>query len=116
MLNASAFAEEKLQFVDARDYTGYYVDTNSFSFESPQIVNARVAVVKANTNRIFYYAIRFDLGQNTYQILASEVKTYDTRETQETNKGVQPLHPYGSTSPMHNIVAYIGEWQREKQI
>ena len=106
---------ENFEFVDANGTTGYYVDTGSIAYESAQAANARIAVIKANTNRIFLYSVRFDLDKSTYQIMSSSVETYDTREKLESSAAITPPRPYGPTSPMHAIVAYIKELGTVKQ-
>ena len=59
LLSSACLAEEDMEFVDANGATGYYVDVASISFESDDIANARIAVIKANQNRRYIYAARF---------------------------------------------------------
>ena len=86
VLMSRAYAEN-MQFVDANGSTGYYVDTDSIS--SDQVVEndvqktlwtARVAVIRADLNRRYIYLMQFDPAKRTYQIFASEVQRYDTKD------------------------------------
>ena len=112
MTNA-CFAEN-MEFVDANGSTGYYVDTDSVSYESTKegetdvtYVYARVAVVRADDNRRYLYAMKFDPAKSTYRIMASEVQAYDTKETLEKSAAVELPRRYGPTSPMKEIVEFI---------
>ena len=83
---------ENMQFVDANGSTGYYVDTDSIS--SDQVVEndvqktlwtARVAVIRADLNRRYIYLMQFDPAKRTYQIFASEVQRYDTKDVLQSS-------------------------------
>ena len=88
---ATAFAEN-MQFVDAVGPTGYYVDVDSLSFsqttevqpdntkKSYEIVQARVAVIKARTNRRYIYLMQFNKDKMRYRILSSKVQIYDSKQ------------------------------------
>ncbi len=106
-------AEEDLQFVDSNGVTGYYVDANSLSYPADQLIDARIAVIKANTNRIFFYAVQFNLEKRTYTIYASEVQSYDKRQVLEATVDTQPERPYSYDSPMHAITEYINKELRK---
>lgn len=117
-------AAEDMRFVDAEGFTGYYVDVSSIAFgtgDIPQdtapedIVEAQVAVVKADRNRRYLYQMRFNRRQETYEIYSSEVQAYDTKEVLEkSNLGRLPRH-YGFSSPMNGIVNFIYEWKAEQE-
>ena len=122
MLCLSPFAcAEDMQFVDAEGFSGYYVDVSSIVIgpeggvpegTAPEdIIDAQVAVVKADRNRRYLYRMRFDRHQETYEIFSSEMQAYDTKEVLERNSvGRRPCR-YGIASPLHKIVAYINEWK-----
>ena len=122
-LSSACLAAEDMQFVDADGATGYYVDVNSIAYStvsegenenavSYEVVNARVAVIKANINRRFVYLMQFNKSKGTYQIMASKVQAYDTKEIVETRDVPNPALPYSETSPMHTIVDFIYEQSR----
>ncbi len=114
MMSSAAMAEN-FQFVDANGSTGYYVDVDSIGFEGENISSARIAVKKAAVNRMFLYAMRFDAGPRTYQILGSQVLEYDTGKVLESKNGSEVSRPYGVASPMNSIVEYIRSLKPEEK-
>lgn len=134
-LSGSVLAADNWQFVDARGATGYYVDVDAISYETAtetvqeptgdpakpfaevtktrELVNTRVAVIKARQNRRFIYALRFDPEKRTYQIFATKTEIYDTREKVASTVAAQNPLPYTDISPMAAIVTYIGEYSAE---
>ena len=107
VLMSRAYADN-MQFVDANGSTGYYVDTDSIS--SDQVVEndvARVAVIRADLNRRYIYLMQFDPAKRTYQIFASEVQRYDTKDVLQSSDQAEPARPYLVTSPMNEIVQFV---------
>lgn len=100
-------AAEKMSFVDAIGSTGYYVYMDSVAWESDTVVSAKIAVIKAATNRMYVYRMRFDCGMMTYQILSSETLAYDTKTVLESSWVPQMEMGYSSTSIMQEMVSYI---------
>lgn len=111
LLSSACLAEEDMEFVDANGATGYYVDVASISFESDDIANARIAVIKANQNRRYIYAARFDRQQRTYQLYSSVVQQYDTKAQLENSPITDTPHPYGIASPMKEMVDFIFQYR-----
>lgn len=121
--SASVFAED-MQFVDAVGPTGYYVDTDSLYFSSTtemqpnnakktyELVQARVAVIKARTNRRYIYLMEFNKEKKVYRILSSKVQAYDTKETLEETEERSPELSFVETSPMQTVVDFIYEQPR----
>lgn len=116
---SGACLAEDMQFVDANGSTGYYVDTDSISYENTKegdtpvtYVCARIAVVRADDNRRYLYAMKFEPAKSTYRIMASEVQAYDTKETIETSAAVELPRRYGANSPMKEIVDFIMQAKR----
>lgn len=100
-------AAEDMRFVDAVGDTGYYVDLNSVTYETYNLVDARIAVKKASANRMYVYAMQFDRSKHTYRIYASQIIRYDTKEILESkDTGDEPRY-YGTNSPINNIVDYL---------
>jgi hypothetical protein len=101
------FPDAEFVFVEARGTTGYYVDMNSVRFTGDHEVDARVEIIKASENRMFFYSVHFDRQKRTYQILDSLNGQYDTKE--KTGGSMVPLKEtgYASGSPMEGIVEYI---------
>ena len=105
--SSPCLAVEGMDFVDAEDKTGYYVDLGSVTWEDENLLNAKIAVVKAATNRMYAYTMHFDTQKNTYRILHSEVFAYDTKELLESNGAALSDRFYGSASMMQEIIEYI---------
>ena len=97
----------ELNFVDAVDSTGYYVDMNSISILSQTESTARIAIIKADENRMFLYTAHFDRKLETYRIMHSVILQYDTKETLSLNE--RPMAPikYQVNSPIARVVEYI---------
>ena len=122
---ATAFAEN-MQFVDAVGATGYYVDVDSLSFSQTtevqpdktkknyEIVQARVAVIKARTNRRYIYLMQFNKEKMLYRILSSKVQIYDSKQFVEQTDEVSPELPFVASSPMQTVVDFIYEQPRNK--
>jgi hypothetical protein len=105
---------ESMVFVDANDQTGYYVDQDSISKVdftdkdgTHKFVRARIAVIRADLNRRYIYAMQFEPAKMTYQIFASEVQAYDTKESIESHSTGGLPRPYTSTSMLKEIVDFI---------
>lgn len=96
-----------LRFVDANGVTGYYVDVNSIAIINADECNARVAIVRADENRMFVYMVGFNRKQESYQIMHTAVLQYDTKEDLKENP--RPMVPvkYMKNSPMYNVVEFI---------
>ncbi|MBQ9616395.1 MAG: hypothetical protein IJR38_08685, partial [Selenomonadaceae bacterium] len=77
------------------------------AWESDTVVSAKIAVIKAATNRMYVYQMRFDCGMMTYQILSSETLAYDTKTVLESSWVPQMEMGYSSTSIMQEMVSYI---------
>ena len=99
--------DAELQFVDAVDSTGYYVDMNSITIANPLEASARVAIIRADENRMFLYTTKFNRKLESYQILHSVILEYDSKRTLSVNE--KPMAPikYQAKSPMANIVEFI---------
>ena len=122
---ATAFADN-MQFVDAVGPTGYYVDVDSLSFsqttevqpdntkKSYEIVQARVAVIKARTNRRYIYLMQFNKDKMRYRILSSKVQIYDSKQFVEQTDEVSPELPFVASSPMQTVLDFIYEQPRNK--
>lgn len=122
---ATAFAEN-MQFVDAVGATGYYVDVDSLSFSQTtevqpdktkknyEIVQAKVAVIKARTNRRYIYLMQFNKEKMVYRILSSKVQIYDSKQFVEQTDEVSPELPFVASSPMQTVVDFIYEQPRNK--
>ncbi len=122
----TAVYAENMQFVDAVGPTGYYVDLDSLYYstttemqpnnerKSYELVEAKVAVIKARTNRRYIYQMQFNKEKKVYRILSSQVQAYDTKEFLEQTEEKSPELPFVETSPMQTIVDFIYEQPRNK--
>ena len=102
-----------LRFVDANGDTGYYVDVNSISIANPDECFSRVAIVRADENRLFLYSVQFNRKLESYQILSSVLLQYDTKD--ELRANMKPMSPikYMKNSPMYNVVEFIYAYKPE---
>lgn len=120
LASATALAEENMTFVDANGMTGYYVNTGSVvrgtetqtvagsnQPETVATIDAEVAVVRADLNRRFIYAMHFVPSKLTYQILRSEVQAYDTKETLESMGPEKGVQRYTASSMLKEVVDFI---------
>lgn len=140
LLSSICQAEENMQFVDADGGTGYYVDVNSIAFsevtetvypnpipsadpakppvilppqeETREIITARIAIVKAYTNRRYLQYVKFDPARSEYQVLASKTQQYDTRKQLEKSDTPQMVMKYGPESAYREIVDFIYEQKK----
>ncbi len=94
-------------FVDARGDAGYYVDMRSVAFTGDQLVTARVEIVRADTNRLYLYQMRFNRRKRLYQILSSAVAEYSTKEKMGGSGVIGKETGYSIGSPMEAVVEYI---------
>ena len=106
-LNLNSCAAEDFQFVDAEGNTGYYVDMDSVKNESRSTVFARVAVVKADTNRMFVYDVRFNHVEHTYRLLASKTIEYDSKNVLESQNDPRAPRAYAPQSEMSELIDFI---------
>lgn len=106
-LNFSSCHADDFQFVDADGVTGYYVDMDSVENESRSIISARIAVVKADANRMFVYNVRFNHVERTYRIIASQTLEYDSKNILETNNTPRAARAYASGSEMSELIDFI---------
>ena len=98
---------ENLKFIDAMDDTGYYYDADSIQAEDDEIFTVKMAVIKANLNRMYIYNVRIDPSENTYEILSSQALSYDTRAILESNYNSRPPQRYSDRSEMGQMVQMI---------
>ena len=122
----AALAMENMEFVDATGPTGYYVDTSSITYDTRaelqpdgktrdyELVRARVAVIKARTNRCYTYLMEFNREKMVYRTLSCKVQAYDTKKVVEENRDVSPELPFVETSPMQTVVDFIYEQPRKE--
>lgn len=106
-VNVSSCAAEDLKFIDALDDTGYYYDADSVSTDSPNVFTVRMAVIKANFNRMYTYDVRITHTSRVYEILASKILSYDTRAVLEVNNSRRPPQRYSDKSEMGQMVRLI---------
>ena len=106
-LNGSTCAAENLKFIDAMEDTGYYYDADSIQIENSSVLNVRMAVIKANLNRMYIYDVRINHANRTYEVLSSKILSYDTRaELESNNTRRRPLR-YSDKSEMGQMVRLI---------
>ena len=107
MMNMSVVNAE-YRFVDADDdtETGYYVDMGTVRVENGSI-RGKIAVVKANLNKMYVYEVKINYGEREYQIEKSEILEYNTKRVIESNDKVRGYRPYSAKSQMSELVEYI---------
>lgn len=107
LMSCSTCAAENLKFIDAMDNTGYYYDADSVQTESSSVFNVKMAVIKANFNRMYTYDVRITHTSRTYEILSSQILSYDTRAILEVNNSRRPPQRYSDKSEMGQMVRLI---------
>lgn len=107
LMSCSTCAAENLKFIDAMDDTGYYYDADSVQTESSSVFNVKMAVIKANFNRMYTYDVRITHTSRTYEILSSQILSYDTRAVLEVNNSRRPPQRYSDKSEMGQMVRLI---------
>lgn len=107
ILGNSTCAAENLQFIDAMDDTGYYYDADSIRSESSGVFFVQMAVIKASLNRMYTYDVRINHVSRTYEILASQILSYDTRAVLDTNNKRRAPQGYSEKSEMGQMVRLI---------
>ena len=107
ILGNSTCAAENLQFIDAMDDTGYYYDADSIRSESGSVFFVQMAVIKASLNRMYTYDVRINHANRTYEILASQILSYDTRAVLDTNSKRRAPQGYSEKSEMGQMVRLI---------
>ena len=107
ILGGSTCAAEDLKFIDAMGDTGYYYDADSVKIENAAVLTVRMAVIKANFNRMYTYNVRITHTSRSYEILSSKILSYDTRAELETNDKRRPPQRYSDKSEMGQMVQLI---------
>lgn len=107
LLSPAAMAERARSFVDAENHTGYYVYTDSISWDSDHEVTADVVMIRADSNRMFVYQTRFDTDATSCQFMNSRVYRYDTQKL--LMQSDTPLAPrvYTPSSPLQQVADYL---------
>lgn len=107
ILGGSTCAAEDLKFIDAMGDTGYYYDADSVKIISSSVISVKMAVIKANFNRMYTYDVRITHTDRVYEILSSKILSYDTRAELETNNTRRPPQRYADKSEMGQMVRLI---------
>ena len=107
LLNWSTCAAEDLKFIDAQDDTGYYYDADSVRFLSDSMFIVKMAIIKADLNRMYTYDVRIVHTEQTYEILVSKILSYDTRAVLETDSSKRPVRKYSNRSEFGQMVHLI---------
>lgn len=98
---------EDFQFVDANGLTGYYVDMDSVETESRSIISARIAIKKADANRMLIYDVRFNHVGREYQIVSSQTINYETKEVIDSRDEPRDFRAYAPNSEMAELINFI---------
>ena len=106
-LGGATCSAENLKFIDAMDDTGYYYDADSVKSENSNVFKVKMAVIKANFNRMYTYDVRITPTSRIYEILASQILSYDTRSVLEVNNKRRPPQRYSDKSEMGQMVRLI---------
>lgn len=106
-LSGATCSAENLKFIDAIDDTGYYYDADSVSPMNNGVFNVKMAVIKASLNRMYVYDVSIMPENRTYEILSSQILSYDTRAVLETNNKRRLTQQYSDKSEMGQMVHLI---------
>ena len=74
---------------------------------SRDFINVDIAVVKAQSNRMYIYNVKINHKDRIYQINSSRILEYDTRNILESNNQQRPFRPYSAKSEMSELVHFI---------
>lgn len=107
LMSGASCSAENLKFIDAMDDTGYYYDADSVQSENDYVLRVRMAVIKASLNRMYTYDVRITPGERTYEILSSQILSYDTRAVLETNNNRRNPQRYSDRSELGQMVRMI---------
>lgn len=107
LLTCSTCSAENLQFIDAMDDTGYYYDADSVASFDDGAFTVKMAVIKASLNRMYAYDVLITPESRTYEILSSQILSYDTRAVIETNNKRRYPQQYSDKSEMGQMVRLI---------
>ncbi|MBR0260220.1 MAG: hypothetical protein IJQ85_00280 [Selenomonadaceae bacterium] len=107
ILSGANCSAENLKFIDAMDDTGWYYDADSVQYENENIFTVQMAVIKASLNRMYTYDVRITPAGRTYEILSSQILSYDTRAILEVNNSRRPPQRYSDKSEMGQMVRLI---------
>ena len=107
LLMCSTCSAEDLKFIDAMDDTGYYYDADSVNYFDNNVFTVKMAVIKASLNRMYAYDVRIIPSDNTYEVLSSQILSYDTRAVIETNNKARHPQQYSDKSEMGQMVQLI---------
>ena len=107
IMSGATCSAENLKFIDAMDDTGYYYDADSIRSESGSVFFVQMAVIKASLNRMYTYDVRINHANRTYEILSSQILSYDTRAVLEVNNTRRPPQKYSERSEMGQMVRLI---------
>ena len=107
LLSSATCSAENLKFIDAMDDPGYYYDADSVQSEDDYSFTVKMAVIKANLNRMYTYNVRITPSEKSYEILSSQSLSYDTRAVLESNNSPRPPQRYSDRSEMGQMVHMI---------
>ncbi|MBQ3444342.1 MAG: hypothetical protein IJG33_13980 [Selenomonadaceae bacterium] len=107
MMTFSTCSAENLKFIDAMDDTGYYYDADSVSDMQNGVFSVKMAVIKASLNRMYAYDVRITPANRTYEVISSQILSYDTRAVIETNNKRRLPQKYSNKSEMGQMVRLI---------
>ena len=107
IMSGATCSAENLKFIDAMDDTGYYYDADSVSSVNDKIFTVKMAVIKASLNRMYAYDVRITPANHTYEVLSSQILSYDTRAVIEVNNKPRLPQKYSDKSEMGQMVRLI---------
>lgn len=106
-LSGATCSAENLKFIDAMDDTGYYYDADSVNPMNNGVFTVKMAVIKASLNRMYTYDVNITPASRTYEVLSSQILSYDTRAVLETNNKQRLPQRYSDKSEMGQMVRLI---------
>ena len=96
IIGGSTCAAEDLKFIDAMGDTGYYYDADSVKIAGSSVIYVKMAVIKANFNRMYTYDIQITHPNRVYEILSSKILSCAPnwrRTTPAARPNVTPTNP-----------------------
>ncbi|MBO6304439.1 MAG: hypothetical protein J6M62_05085 [Selenomonadaceae bacterium] len=104
-----SFAEER--FVGEYGDAGYYAEVDNITLSGDYLVT-NVTVKKPFYNKFILETVRFNMKENTYELLKQEIYQYNPREFVESRKVFGAPLPLTDGSPYKAVMEFVLSWQK----
>lgn len=98
---------EDLKFIDAREDTGYYIDTETIQIKNDSVVGVNLVVIKIDTNQMEVTDLEINHAAKLYTIKSTKTFSYSDRTEISADYKTRPPRGYSDKSLMSEIVTII---------